>query len=532
MEARDYFEDGVKCFSSGLYEEALDRFGRITHAETDPEGIYVDLAGAFVNESYKCLAIKLISQRQDKEAVKVLGKALERLPGNPEFEFFRGIAYNNAMNFPLAIRALEGILEKDPANPSLVTSLALSLLNIGNIDRMEEVARKVLRLNAELFHLLAIARFRMKRYSEAEDLLHRAVTEKTPFEEARLKRIAVLIMLRQHDDALREVEDILPHSADPAAYLKPVAYLRNRVGARSEHPALIELLAADPGLSPTENEIRKWSEELFYRTLTIDILALPFQGERGNLVSNDWFRGLLVSHYQKMILEGVDLPELYFRLGREFQRLNQFDQAVDYFRKCLGKAPHFLPAKISLAFAFKEHDRTEEAIRTFEELCADFRNMPGMMLQSGDTIFDEAAYKGKEAYLRAELQVLLAAAEHNLAYADVYYSIGRIHYLLEDPEQALEFFDKANLINPNFIRANIGKAVTLMQLNHADQARDILNNLSGNSTLYGKLLFNLARLYLRAGNAGRSGELLREASGLDNEYAVMAREALEQPPFR
>ena len=528
MDARELFEKGIQSFGTGQYVEALEHLERISHQDTDPEGIYVDLAGSFISECYKCHAIKCISLGEEKEALKVLEKGLQRVSGHREMEFYRGVAYNNIMNFPMAIRILEGLLGGDPGNMALVTCLSTTLLNLGNIDRVEQLAGKALRLNPDMMLRLAVARFRLKKYTEAEDLLSRAISGKSPFEEAETMRLAVLLILKRHDEAMRQAEALLPQVKEKKSLGLPLAYLRNRIGTPSSDPGVREVLGSYADLQPGESEIKRWADNLFHHTLSIDVMAVPFQAQRSELLKNDWFRGLLVQHYQKMIVQGVDLPDLYFRLGREFQRINQHREAAEYLQKCLEKAPHFLPAKISLAFAYLEQGADDDASGCFEEIRQDFRNMPGLLMRSGDSAFDENAYKGKENHLRAELQVLLAAAKDSPGYADIYYSIGRIHFLLEDPENALSYFDRASLINPNFIRANIAKAVTLMQLNRTEQAREILDGLSGNSELLGKILFFYGQLMLRKGNQAKAAELLREAAGMENEYAVRARELLAQ----
>jgi tetratricopeptide (TPR) repeat protein len=536
METKQAFEEALSQFSKGLYHKALQSFKDVTASEADPDGMFPSLAKGFVLECYKLLGIKYTSQELYKQALDTLEQAQRDFPDNRYIKFHRAIALNNSLNFPVAVQLFEAIFNAEPSFPSIRICLAIALLNLGNVERMELILRDALALppfDATLYHLSAMGKYRRQKYSEVESLIKQSLKFKKPFPEAQINLVGCLLVLKRYEEAFRILAELLPFVKQKAPLQMPLRFLQARLQLPNDHPVLREHLTGKEA-TVTETAIRRWVEDRFYHTIPIDVLALPFQDSEGELIRNSWFRKLLVKHYQNMILEGVELPELYFRVGRESQRLKKHTDAMDYFRKALVKNPNFLPAKVSMAFCLKEIGKHEEALATFEEIYQDFKSLPEMVLFSAETTVAEPMLGDRTDLLRSELNILLMALNQNPHFADLYYNIGRIYSFLEDPEQALSFFDKATVLNPGFIRANIAKAVTLMQLNQTDKARDILNSLTTTNTLYAKVVYNLAVLYHQKGLQEKSRALLQELVDSGSEFASLAREVLGKiaPPAR
>lgn len=530
MDTKLSFEEALGQFSKGLYHKALQSFKDVSAQEPDPEGMFPSLAKSFVLECYKLLGIKYTSQELYKQALDTLDQAQREFPDNRYLQFHRAITLNNSLNFPAAVQAFESIFAAEPAFPSIRICLAIALLNLGNVERMELILRDALAIppfDATLYHLSAIGKYRRQQVVEAASLIQQALKFKQPFPEAQINQMACHLVLKHYDEAFRQLQELLPFVKQKSLLQAPLRFLAARLNLPADHPLLREHLAPGGG-AVTETSLRRWVEERFYQTIPIDVLALPFQDSEGELIRNSWFRKLLVKHYQNMIIEGIDLPELYFRVGRESQRLKKHTDALEYFRKCLAKNPNFLPAKVSMAFCLKEIGKNEEALAKFEEIYHDFKTLPEMVLFSADTTLEEPVSGSREDFLRSELNILLMALNQNPHFADLYYNIGRIYSFLEDPDQALAYFDKATVLNPGFIRANIAKAVTLMQLNQTEKAREILNSLTQTNTLYAKVIYNLAMLYLQQGLREKAYALLQELIDSGSEFAGLAKEVLRK----
>jgi len=531
MKTKQSFEKAFDFFSRGRYHQAVAAFKRISRQKDSSEETYVSLSKEFLLESYKLLGIKYISQELFQKAREMLDKGLEEFPENQYLRFYKGVVFNNASNFPEALVMFESISAEDPDFPSIKIVMGITLLNMGQLERVENTLRGIMVLppfDATAHYLLGITHFRQLNFEAVGEYLRRTLELKKPFPEAQINMIAVHIISERYSEAFSMMSDLLPFVRNPKSLLIPLTFLKHQLNKDATDPIIRDYLGETDTQPPTPNEITQWVDRQFYQVIPIDVLSLPFHDSEGELVKHAWFRNILIHHYQQMIISGKDVPELHFRLGREYQRTKKYELAIRHFQKCLDRNPEFLPAKISMAFSYKEQNQLVKARKLFEQIYTDFKSMPDMILRSGEEKMDDEVLSVQKEDLEKELKILQMATQKNPHFADLYYNIGRIHYILDDPEQALSYFDKACTLNPNFIRANIGKAVALMQCKKIDQAHDILNNLSSCTYLYSKITYTLAVLYHFEGRIDKTRQLLDELITKENDFSEIAREMLQK----
>ena len=527
------FEEALGEFGKGLYHKAIASFREAAARDSDADGTYASLSKGFILECYKLLGIKYTSQQLHKQALDILGQGLTEYPDHSILLLYKGIILNNSGNFPAAVRVFETIFTREPNFPSIRICLGIARLNLGSLDRTEEILHDAIALppfDATVYHLLAIARFRRRMYAEVEKMVLRALEFKRPFPEAQLDLMAAHIVLKRYADAFRILEELIPFLKQRNRFQIPLGFLARQLRLDADHPLLRKYPLPKNDIDVSEAAVHKWVDERFHKTIEIDVQALPFQDPEGDIIRNSWFRQLLVKHYQNLLVDGVDLPEVYFRLGREAQRLKKHSEALEYFRRCLLRNPKFVPARISMGFCYKDLGRAAEALEKFEESYRDFKSIPETILFSNESPADEKIGTEKADLLRAEVHILNLALGQNPGFADLYYNLGRLYYYLEQPDEAYQNFEKACTLNPFFIRAIIGQALTLMQLNQTERASALLNSLTTRNNLFWKVVYNLAVLHHQAGNVPRARELLEELLPLENEFAAMARDLLAKLP--
>ncbi|MBN2430993.1 MAG: tetratricopeptide repeat protein [Acidobacteria bacterium] len=528
MRAKQSFEEALEFFSRGLYHRAISGF---REAIGQDESTYAPLAQQFLQESIKLLAVKYISQELFPQALDLLTSGLEELPESTDLKICKAIVFHNTSKYAEALSLFQACLDNSPDVPAVRISTSITLLNMGFLDQAEKILSETTTLppfDATIHLLLGTVHYRKQKYPVAETQLNRALELQKPFPEALLGLIALYVRQNRPAEAMTVLTDLLPFYRRRKHLLPVLAYLRHKLSLADDHPVVREYLSPSSAAPPTLNEINRWADNHFYEALPIDVLTLPFHDSEGELIRHFWFRSLLIQHYQQLLAGGSDQPDIHFRLGREFQRTKKHDLAIRHFRKCLAANPGFLPAKISLAFAHNELTERDKARELLEEIHHSFQKMPDLILRSSELQMDEPAVPVDEKALRDELRILQMAVRQNPHFADIHYNIGRIHYLLDQPEEALQYFEKACRLNPNFIRANIGQAVSLMQMQHIDDARAVLNQLSGNRRLYAKVTYTLAVLHQLEGRLDKARVLLLELTGMDNDFGQLAHELLQR----
>lgn len=513
--SQQLFDEAVMLFGAGDYHRAGVIFRRLAGPETEPGHIYADTSLHFLAECHRHLTSRLLADGEPAKAAALLEQALTDFPGHPDLEFRLGIAEHDQGQYGPAIRRFEELLAGGHETTAVCLCLATACLNAGRPDRVENLVHRALQPVAELCHVQGVARFRMNQPGGALAALEKAVELRAGQPEVLLRLAALLILGGRDEEAQLRLEEVLPGLPDPAAAALPLLYLREKRHIVTTNPRVRIFLYRFQNQDAGRPALEKWADQLFHQVLAIDSLALPFMSGRGELMRQDWFRQLLVDLYQRMIRGGQDLPELYFRAGREFQRLNRHAEAMDFLKRCLEKDPDFLPAKISLAFSLMALGELEAAAGWFDATRRDFHRLPETILPPA--LEKAAGQTGNHEGLQTELQLLLAAVGQGGEYADLYYRIGRLYSLLEDPEKALNYYDRAGAINPGFIRASIGKAVTLTQLSRPGEAREILENLSNNNRLYIKITVELADLRRRLGQVHEAWRLLEELPPGDSD---------------
>ena len=194
-----------------------------------------------------------------------------------------------------------------------------------------------------------------------------------------------------------------------------------------------------------------------------------------------------------------------FRQGVEYAKLRLYPQALDTFKSILSRDPTNVDALFQLANVYKLQDELELAIQTFNTLLMQLgnQNLPSNAIISEERIqglthlalseiyckqskLDIAEQHAKEAVQRyptdadthyrlgyiythqAKFDAALASFKHTLThnpdFAEVYEWLGLIALMQQQPQQAVEYYQKAIEKKPYVQSAyyNIAKAYRLL----------------------------------------------------------------------
>lgn len=73
---------------------------------------------------YQMLGSTLYEEKDFANAAKIIGRAVELQPNNPQFVYYLGICYINLNQFELAQEAFQNVLQMAPGNPQALQALA------------------------------------------------------------------------------------------------------------------------------------------------------------------------------------------------------------------------------------------------------------------------------------------------------------------------------------------------------------------------------------------------------------------------
>jgi tetratricopeptide (TPR) repeat protein len=157
-------------------------------------------------------------------------------------------------------------------------------------------------------------------------------------------------------------------------------------------------------------------------------------------------------------------PDAYYKLGKEFKEINNYERAITCYLRSLDNSPHILPAYDDLAEIYIKQDHWEKAIDIYHRLL-----------------------------------------EQDDQQAIAHYNIGQLWWQQEKYPEALEAYLKAALIEPKLAQSYHDLAVTLVTKNQLNELIKFCRSL-----LMAKILYPW--IYVQLGNTLVKKEQFADAS--------------------
>ncbi|MGD9903154.1 MAG: tetratricopeptide repeat protein [Vicinamibacterales bacterium] len=199
----------------------------------------------------------------------------------------------------------------------------------------------------------------------------------------------------------------------------------------------------------------------------------------------------------------------YVRAGRAARALGRFQQANDYFREAIARAPTDVEANIAWGELFLEKYQRSEAARSFEAAMRGDAQHPAALLGMAQTVAED------NPPLARKLAQQTLAVNPNEAGAHVLLARLALDDLKRDDAKAA--LDKALAINPNSLDAlSLSAALAWLEKRDADQAAATAAVLKINP-LYGEVHRVIGGVSARAYRFEEAAEFARKAVALDRE---------------
>lgn len=199
----------------------------------------------------------------------------------------------------------------------------------------------------------------------------------------------------------------------------------------------------------------------------------------------------------------------YVRAGRAARALGRFQQANDYFREAVNRAPTDVAANLAWGELFLEKYQRSEAARSFEAAMRGDAQHPAALLGMARTVAED------NPPLARKLAQQTLAVNPNEAGAHVLLAQLAMDDLKRDDARAA--IDKALAINPNSLEAlSLSAALAFLEKRAADQAAATDAALKINP-LYGEVHRVIGGASARAYRFEEAAEFARKATALDRE---------------
>ena len=166
------------------------------------------------------------------------------------------------------------------------------------------------------------------------------------------------------------------------------------------------------------------------------------QGKRViDLILEDQF-----SEVEEKVLSQID-PQAQALSRRNLAKVihwaGKFEEAVPHAKEVLRIFPNDLESRYILASCLANVDKKEEAIREYDKLFANGVDYPRAYLPFGELLAEKGYLQQAKAYL-------LMATLHDQKSATAFYSLGVVHFRLQEFQFAVESLEESNRLYPDY----------------------------------------------------------------------------------
>jgi tetratricopeptide (TPR) repeat protein len=392
---------------------------------------------------YQMLAELYLGQGKNRDALKVLQQA-EKQP-DPEAPFLANLAelyHAYATAHPEESEALqpkigallERAAQRDPENPNLLHRLADHLQMTGQSERAATIYLELLddysdlpllrdTLREKLAHiyfnssnkakaaeqLLALVRDNPTRYPQAWYFLGAIAYDEGELGKAAEYFDKVLLLNPSAEQVYYDLAGMQINNGHPQDALRTL----ERARARFPQNFVAEFLSA-----LAQSRLKDYSKALQHFTAA-EIIARAGEPQR-------------LTHV------------FYFQLGATFERNKDYEQAANYFRKCLDMQPDFDEALNYLGYMWADLGINLQEARALIEKAVAIEPENAAYIDSLGWVFFRLG-QPREA-LKYILKAIELSEEPD---ATIYDHLGDIYQVLNEPEKAREAWRKSIEIEPN-----------------------------------------------------------------------------------
>jgi tetratricopeptide (TPR) repeat protein len=170
-----------------------------------------------------------------------------------------------------------------------------------------------------------------------------------------------------------------------------------------------------------------------------------------------------IAHYQQVLAQRPDVPEIYYNLGNLFKQQNQLEAAITYYQWAVALNPNYVDAYLQLGTSLHASGQHEKAIACYQQAIFLNPSLPDAYYNLGNALLDQCRYS--EAIVPYK-----HAVELEPHFLDAYLKRGWALMYLNQFEEAAVCFQQALILNPDHSEAYQKLGLALAHQNKPDEA--------------------------------------------------------------
>ena len=476
-------------------EKALEQFKKIIQLDSLDIRGYNNIGNIYLNEAYDL---------QKSEEYLLRGYELD----NNSFELNYNLAtlYQEKEEYTLSVKYYNKAIEINPQNKDLYYNITTPYRELGMYEEAEKNYLKAIELDAKdsdvYLDLGELYEYDFKIYEKAISQYLKILEFKNEDHVDAYYYIARIYFYDLNDNEkavqyLKKANDLYPNNSvinymygninnDLGEFEKSIKYYKKAIEINPKDKNLyynittpyealgmyeeaeknyLKAIALDPvntnyylalgNLYKIELDDRNKAIEQFKKIIQLDSLDIGAYNNIGNIYLNEPQNLDLAEEY---LLKGLKIDPNYhlfnLNLGRLYNFRNEYEKAIEFFKKCIDLKPEYDTAYYEITTSYKELEMYEEAEKNYLKAIALDPKDLNYYLALGNLYRNELNYpeKGISQYLKI--------IEIDSLYIQAYNNAGNLFLdVLNDLEKAEQYLIKAYEIdnNSHYVNYNLAR---------------------------------------------------------------------------
>jgi len=200
--------------------------------------------------------------------------------------------------------------------------------------------------------------------------------------------------------------------------------------------------------------------------------------------------------FQQILIFNPTFADIHNKMGIIYNQTNRLDKAAKAFEKALEMNPGYTEASLNLAITYSDIGKYDKAREVFE-------NASHFTEKAGKT-----SHSGLDPFVKGKL-------------ADEHLRIGNIYYEMRLLDEAIEEYQKALRLSPNFADIITHLGIALRDKGNYDEAIEQFNRAKVSNPRYIPARLHLGITYYSQGFYGLAEEEWREALVFDPKNSAV-----------
>lgn len=460
--AENNYAKGIRLYNRHKYSEAIVHFEKALGGQSACSSLQRNLARFYCAQAHRNLGIVRYAAGNFTSSLTEFQKALALNKEHVDLHYFMGVCFNNLQKYDEAAQAFNHLLKVDPDHMSTQLKLAITFHNLEMWEKAAAIYRNVLSKNpqyADVHYHLGLAHLGEGRPDLAEKAFQAALSINPDYLDARIKIGITQTYLGKFDAAL---DGLLSLSNKYPSYPDLHYYISIVHAGRNENLQAIDRLKQALKINPNYQDARIKLALLYCREAEFPA-ALKEIEEIGKIAPDDKNVAMAIRAMSAVIARAPTSTE---------------DVLQELVPLVGGDKP--------LSQIIREFNKSVNITLNFSEMVS---------------LIEKHADGGQENGLwEMLLPLTLDYIQQHPDYADLYNTLGSLCLKLNKLEEAIDAFEQAVAINPNYVKArtNLFNALKIQgSLNEALEHGRYLAEV--NQVKYPDILLAISEIYISVG---------------------------------